>query len=326
MESRTKNRQDLEAIRAMVQRAYGHAQLLNGEQFAIELTHGWFNAAYKITLRDSRQVVLKVAPSPNTDVMTYERSLMLNELAAMDVLSRRATVRIPSVDFVDTTRTICDGFWFFMHYIEADNFGVLLEAGALSAETKQRLYEQLGTMNRELNGIVGPHFGPIGGPGFFTWREAFLDLVHAALNDGIRARVDLGLAYDTIRSLVIKNSAVLEEVREPRFVSWDLWPSNVMVRDGKIVAAIDHERALYADPLMEAGFLGDELPVFGDSASFQLGYGFSEWSEPEQRRRRLYSLYFALVMTIEPSFRGHQDPKQHAWARERIADIVALLR
>ena len=41
------------------------------------------------------------------------------------------------------------------------------------------------------------------------------------------------------------NESCLDEVTEPRFVEWDLWDGNVMVRDGTIVAIIDHERAFY---------------------------------------------------------------------------------
>src|SRR4051794_19981303 len=71
MESITKNRQSQDALRAMVERAYGPGQLPGGDDWVSELGHGWFNVAYRIRLRDGRRVVLKIAPPPHIEVMTY---------------------------------------------------------------------------------------------------------------------------------------------------------------------------------------------------------------------------------------------------------------
>ena len=72
----------------------------------------------------------------------------------------------------------------------------------------------------------------------------------------------------------------LDEVTEPRYVEWDLWDSNVLVRDGAIVGIIDHERAFYGDPLIEAGFVATQLPAFGDPTAFMRGYGQGELTRP----------------------------------------------
>lgn len=61
-ESITKNRQSVRTLRAMVERAYGSGQVPLDDGFAEEITHGWFNVAYRIRLRDGQQVVLKIAP------------------------------------------------------------------------------------------------------------------------------------------------------------------------------------------------------------------------------------------------------------------------
>ncbi|MEV7196225.1 hypothetical protein AB0N81_31140 [Streptomyces sp. NPDC093510] len=42
--------------------------------------------------------------------------------------------------------------------------------------------------------------------------------------------------YDVIRKIVAAHADSLDEVTEPRFAEWDLWPGNCMVRDGRIVA------------------------------------------------------------------------------------------
>nr|BFF26499.1 hypothetical protein GCM10025732_44640 [Glycomyces mayteni] len=143
------------------------------------------------------------------------------------------------------------------------------------------------------------------------------------LADGERRGVDLGFGYDAIREILAAHADSLDEVTEPRFVEWDLWPSNAMVRDGRIVCVIDHERAFWGDPLMEAGFCGAELPAISDAEAFGRGWGRGPLTATERRRRRLYGLYLLLVMVIETDYRGHTDTKQYDWARGQLEGLMA---
>ncbi|MGC3994846.1 MAG: aminoglycoside phosphotransferase family protein [Propionicimonas sp.] len=322
MESITKNRQSPETLRRMVARAYGPDQVVDSDDFAVELGHGWFNVAYRIGLRDGRQVVLKIAPPPGVSVMTYEHDMMRNEVAALELVQAHTGVPVPAVDHFDDSLELCDAPWFFMPFIEADNFGILAEEGALSPEQTESYNEQLGAMNAALNSIVGPHYGPLAGPGFPTWRDAFASMISDVLEDGERAGLDLGWDYALVRQVIADHLPVLDAITEPRFVEWDLWNSNTMVREGRIVAIIDHERAFYGDPLIEAGFTAIDLPAFGDPAAFMRGYGHSALTEAEQHRRRLYTLYLILIMIIETHYRGHETPAQYDWARAQLDQLM----
>ncbi|HEU0183334.1 MAG TPA: aminoglycoside phosphotransferase family protein, partial [Agromyces mariniharenae] len=319
----TKNRQSTQVLRAILERAYGADRVPEGEDFASELGHGWFNVAYRLRLRDGAEVVLKVAPPPDIVVMTYERAMMRNELTAIALVQEHTTVPVPRVDFADTSGELIDAAWFVMPYVDADNMGILAEHGELTPLDEAMYGEQLGAANRELNSIVGSHFGPLRGPGFPSWRAAFTAMIEDVLQDGERADVDLGVEYDLIRQVISRDADALDGVTEPRFVEWDLWSSNVMIRDGRIAAIIDHERAFFGDPLIEAGFTGTDLPAFGDPTAFLRGYSRGPLTEEEQRRRRLYTLYLVLIMIIETRYRGHQDTRQFDWARERLAELMA---
>jgi aminoglycoside phosphotransferase (APT) family kinase protein len=145
------------------------------------------------------------------------------------------------------------------------------------------------------------------------------------LSDGERRGVDLGWDYDVVRQVLGANADSLDEVDEPRYVEWDLWNSNVMVRAGRVVCIIDHERCFFGDPLMEAGFAAAELPAFGDPTGFQRGYGHADLTPTEQVRRRLYNLHLALIMVIETVYRGHTEPTQYDWARIRLDEVMAGL-
>jgi aminoglycoside phosphotransferase (APT) family kinase protein len=326
MESITKNRQSPATLRAMIARAYGADQVPDEREtgWVDELGHGWFNVAYRLRLRDCRQVVCKIAPPPHIEVMTYERGAMDIELAALRLIGEHTSVPVPAVDFADRSRELCDADYFFMPCLDADNLGIVkdtLPPGELDV-----YHEAIGAVNRELNGIRGAAFGPLAGPGDPTWRACFTRMIGDVLGDGERRAIDLGYDYDLIREIIAAHADGLDEVTEPRFVDWDLWDSNVMVRDGRIVGIIDHERAFYGDPLIEAGFTGTDLSAsFGDPAAFLRGYGHAELTENERRRRRLYTLYLNLIMIIETDYRGHTDTLQYDWSRERLRELMALL-
>jgi aminoglycoside phosphotransferase (APT) family kinase protein len=325
LESITKNRQSDQTLRAMIARAYGPDQVPTGNtDWASELGHGWFNVAYRIRLRDGTQVALKIAPPAAVEVLTYERGAMATELSALRLIREHTNVPVPAVHFADQTHELCDADYFFMPYIDADNLGMLRRT--LPAAARDAYQEALGAATRELNAIRGTAFGPLTGPGHHSWRVVFTGMVEDVLSDGEQRKVDLGWDYDLVRDVLDENADCLDEVVDPRYVEWDLWDNNVMVRDGTIVSIIDHERAFYGDPLIEAGFVATQLPAFGDSTAFMRGYGHGELTTTERTRRRLYCLHLTLILVIETVYRGHTDTRQYHWARERLTESMTLLR
>lgn len=325
MESLTKNRQSTATLRTLIARAYGADEVPQGEDFAQELTEGWFNVAYLIELASGRRTVLKIAPPADVQVLSREVGMMRNELEAMRLLAEHTAVPVPRIDHVDLSHEVVDADLFFMEFVDADNFGVAAAKGLLHADVVLDGNRQLGELNREINAVTGPHFGPLEGPGFATWREAFLDVIHTTLRDGEAVGIDLGWDPDVIREVIAHHADALDHVTEPRLIEIDLWDKNAMMRDGRIVAVLDHERALYGDPLMEAGLTGLDLDGFGDPAPFMEGFGVSELSPTEQVRRRLYSLQLAIVMVVETRYRGHTDTLVYDWARGELDRVMAAL-
>lgn len=324
MESITKNRQSPIVLREMIARAYGADRVPEGEDWARELGHGWFNVAYRIRLRDGYEAVLKIAPPSEVEVMTYERGAMGVELAAVDLIGGLADVPVARVDFADQSHELCDADWFSMPFIEGDNLALI--RADLPARQEADYKAQVGALNRRINSVRGPAFGPLAGPGDASWRRVFTGMVEEVLSDGERRGVELGRDYEAVRAVLAEHAAALDEVTEPRLVEWDLWDGNVLVRDGAIAGIVDHERAFYGDPLIEVGFAGTQMPdAFGDSTHFMRGYGRPGLTESETVRRRLYCLHLALVMVIETAYRGHTDPGPYEWARERLTEIMTLI-
>jgi aminoglycoside phosphotransferase (APT) family kinase protein len=306
----------------MVARAYGPSLVPAGDDWVRELGYGWFNVAYRLQRLDGRAVVLKIAPSPAVEVMTYERGAMAIELTALRLITERTAVPVPTVDFADQGRDLCDADYFFMPYVDADNLGIV--RAELTQPDLDAYHESLGAANQELNSIRGAGFGPLAGPVNPNWRAVFTGIIEDVPRDGERRQVDLGWDYDVIREVVAAHEGSLDEVTEPMFVEWDVWDGNVMIRGGEIVSILDHERGFFGDPLIEAGFVATRLPAFGDLAAFMRGYGRAELTGTELVRRRLYSLHLILVMVIETVYRGHADPRQYRWARGQLTEVMAL--
>lgn len=322
IDSITKNRQPVDVLRAMTARAFGPGRVPEGEDWFRKLGNGWYNAAYVVRLRDGERAVLKIAPPTHVEVMTYERRAMATEVAALRLIREHTTVPVPEVHFHDDSRELCDAEWFFMSHIDAEDLGEARAALSPAAYAAHR--EQLGAANRLLNEIKGERFGPLlHGPHGTRWREVFCAMVEDVLRDGERRRVDIGWDYDAVRALFAERGECLEEVTQPVFVSWDLWDPNVMVRDGALVGLIDHERPLYGDPLMEAGFAGAvEAEVAPETRAFLRGYGRGPLTATERERRRLYTVHLLLIMVIETVFRGHTDPSQYESSKARLATLL----
>jgi aminoglycoside phosphotransferase (APT) family kinase protein len=324
VESITKNRQPVDVLRAMVARAYGTARVPDGDGWAQELGHGWFNVAYRIRLRDGELVVLKIAPPAGVEVMTYERDMMATEVRALRLIRQRTSVPVPDVHFYDESRELCDADYFFMDYVDADNLGIVMDQ--LPPDEVAMYREALGALNQELHTITADHFGGLGyGDANASWRTVFVGMLEDVLRDGEHRAVDIGVGYDLVRAVIAAHADSLDEVGVPVLVEWDMWESNVMIRDGRIVAVIDHERAFFGDRLMEAGFVATGLPGFGDASAFTRGYGWSPSTGMEHARRRLYNLHLILIMVIETVYRGHTEPTQYDEARTRLLDLLAAL-
>lgn len=322
MESLTKNRQSFETLQRLVERAYGAEQVPTDPSSISELGHGWFNVAYKITLNNGDVKALKVAPA--VEVLSHEVGAMQTEWAAIELIQRETDVPVAPIDFKDDSLELIDVPYFFMPFIKGDDIG---EMGAdLSAEDIAHYTEEVGALNRKLNEITGPGFGPLLDPRFANWVDAYRHFFEGSLADGERRNVPLGdWDYNTMREIFDTFVPVLSEVTVPRFIEQDMWPKAVIFKDGKPLAHIDHERAIFGDPILEAGFVFTIIPAFGNAEAFNRGYGKTEFTESEYRRRLLYTLHLAIIMVVESEYRGFDEPEHLEFVQANLRSMMAQI-
>lgn len=323
MASMTKNHQTEEVLRRMVSHAFSGEEAVRIK----ELTEGFYNVAYLAELSGGREVILKIAPPGNASVMTYEKNLMEAEVGSLRLVREKTQVPVPEVLYYsaeDVSDKLIESPYFFMTKIEGDNYNSLRES--LTQEERDQINRELGKYNRQMNEITGQAFGYFSFAGELgnSWREVFWGMTKGVLLDGKVKNIDIGYEYDWIEDRIKDSLEVLEEVKIPQFVHWDLWDGNVFIKDGHIEGIIDFERTLWADPLMEYAFrLHNKLE--GKQEEFLRGYGEALEGKDAYKRCVLYDIYLYLIMIIECDYRKYADNGQYLWAKDMLAKSVERL-
>jgi hypothetical protein len=197
---------------------------------------------------------------------------------------------------------------------------------SLLPETQTSIELHIGEIIREINSFTGAYFGYEGNPDLRadTWKEAFIKIVEAVLEDGARKNVGYDYGYDEIRATVLRHAPALEKITTPCLVHWDAWNPNFFVKEGRVTGIIDFERALWADPLMEAQF----RPLsFGAGVTNSMrGYGKISFTLEEEQRCWLYTLHLALVMNTECYYRNYDTDFVYNISRQWMGAAMAWLK
>ncbi len=323
MDSKTKNRKTREQVAAMVARAFNGAALSGGEDALIELKEGWFNAAYNVKLADGREVILKIAPPPGAEVLSYEKDIMTTEVASMRQVYNHPAIPVPEIYYYDSARDLCDSNYFFMQKLSGENFAHV--RGSLPEETVAQLDRQVGAIIRAINTFPGTFYGYDGNSALRagTWKEAFIKICDSVFEDGRVKGAEYNIPAEEIRAAILQHASALEEVTAPVMVHWDAWDLNFFVKDGQVTGLLDFERVLWGDPLMEAQF---RALSWGGVTQSLVGYGKTEFTPAEDVRNHLYTLHLGLVMRTEDYYRHYDTDEVSKMGLVMIAANMQLLR
>jgi aminoglycoside phosphotransferase (APT) family kinase protein len=320
MESKTKSKLTSVQISNMTKLAFGEDIT---PEVITELTDGYFNTAYMLTLSNEMKTVLKVSPPKNVLVMRYEKNLMEAEVEVLNKLKGTGEVKVPEVLFYDKSEKIIENEYFFMEFIEGEPLNKI--RGELNKEQYKGISMELGSFVKEMHNIQGSYFGYISqvDKRFQGWDETFLYMISELLEDAKDAKVVLPYDYDKIYGIVHDKREVLGKVKAASLVHKDLWEGNIFVdkKSGEITGLVDCERALYGDTLLE--------PVCGfllHNEDFMRSYlGRMDLDKDEAIRVQLYQLYLFLIMVIECSYRHYSDDNLFKWSSEQLSKVLTDL-
>ncbi|MEU8248427.1 aminoglycoside phosphotransferase family protein [Nonomuraea sp. NPDC048916] len=316
MDSRTKRHLSAAELDALARRALG-----TGVAASTELTDGYANAVWRLSLDDGRDVVLKLAPPPELEQLSYERNLLRMEAAAYE-LAAAAGVPVAELLRAGFDDPVLGGDYLLLGALDGVSWN-----GA-SPDAEHELRRELGRLLARFNTVTGEVFGyPHAGITGATWREAYLAMVGALLGDTERYPTALPLPVGEIAALLAAASPALDEVTTPHLVHFDVWAGNVfldLTGTPRIQALIDHERAFWGDPLAEFvtptifGELREDDPLLA---------GYREVTPLEltpaaRVRLDLYRAYLYLILLIENGPRQYPEAE---YARVRDLTTASLI-
>jgi aminoglycoside phosphotransferase (APT) family kinase protein len=323
MDSRTKLRLTTAQLGTLIRGALG-TEVTSAE----ELVDGFANAVWLLTLEDGREVVLKVAPPPDLDLLRYERALLRTE-ALVYHLAAPAGVPLPRLLHSGFDDPELGSDYLIMSALD----GVPWNQASLSDEEDAALRHELGRHVAALHtvpgdGVYGYPYAGLTGP---TWRDAFLVMTGALLDDAVRYNTPLPCSLVDIAGALHSNAGVLDAVTTPALVHFDLWPGNVFLSQQpggppRIMALIDHERAFWGDPLADFvtptifGELRDDDPML---AGYREAGGRLDLTPGARTRDALYRVYLYLILLVEA---GPRQYPEEAYARIRDLATAGLTR
>lgn len=284
---------------------------------AVELDGDGPDSAFRVTVAGTdRPVVLRVAPSPARQFRS-ERESMRRQFATLPWLARLAPM-MPQVLAVD-----------WSHEVIGRDFMLQSWPDGTPASDRLREYprsvwpafsRQLGEIARELHGVHGPHFGPVGGPAFLTWGQAVIASLEDLIVDLDGAGVDASDLHRAVGAAVAERD-VLDDVTEPRLLSGGLSAGNILLAAAPVpvisgVLAVD--RAVWGDPAADRPV---RLARQSEKRqAFREGDGTLDRSPAAVWRSKVYEAWHLGVIRLERHRLGDTDG-----VRETCAAMAAVL-
>lgn len=278
---------------------------LGNIQNAKLLTGGEFNSVFEITTDNAQKYVIKIAPSLNTEVLTYERGITQSEVYTYQKLSALKTVHIPKI-FGHGTDKDEPYQYLIMEFVEGET---LLKAKITDRERDKVMYA-LGQAMAEMHNItISDGFGYIQNGLKETWKDAYLSMIENIISDGLSKHARIPYLSE-IKALINQNLPVLNEVKAPSLIHFDLWAGNIILnKSHDLHCIIDCERAMLSDPLGEFISL-DYITPFSAEKNKSLIDGYNsvanekiEFNRNEMIRLYLMRLYLGLIANVEIYYR-----------------------
>ena len=288
-----------------------------GDAKAVEpLGAGEFNTVLAVTTEDGKRYALKVAPSDESRVLTYERGMMRAEVYWYSVMRGRTDIPVPDVLYSDFSREILPADWFVMSLIEG------VHPGAEKGEDAERLADRLAVMAASMHKVRGDAFGYVQGKRFGCWHDAVRamteDLLRDAEKKGVRSR-----RGEKLLRLIDRYADTLNEA-ECRMVNYDIWTPNIIVQEtaqGKKFWWIDPERSFWGDPVADFVCLEFFKPFRKKTLSAKAYNECADLpvtlSRGEEIRWGVMMAYMGLLQEVEKHYR--YTPMMFGWWRNVIS-------
>lgn len=281
------------------------------------LRGGLFNTTYFLRCENGQRLILRLGPVNRERLLEFERYLMKAEEAIYQTM-QKAGIPTSKLLFYDGSCEKIDREYQIVEYIETEKNDELTEQEKAAVEYEAGRYTKI--MHNITSKCFGTFYQVQQGKGFPDWYSFLRDYLEQILNQGRKWKVFSEQECIQAQRTLEQNQTLLT-IAQASFLHADLWSGNLLVKDKKLCAIIDADRAIWGDPDYEfaSGWMG--------SNAFFEGYGVQakKFEEPENKKKRLlYQMIYALMETYIWSIE-YDEPEQSDAARNRLKEIMKEL-
>ncbi len=316
MRSRTKNNISDEIIKKLFD-----AAKISGVTDIKPLGAGEFNAVFAVTA-NGKEYALKVAPSPEAEILPYEKGMMASEVYWYKRMREDTPINVPEVYFYDDSKKIISSDYFIMDKIDGEQSDKI----TMSHEEKRTLKANIAQMAAEMHKIKSDKFGYIQQQLYDNWYHAVramtISLIDSCKSKGYRSK-----RGEKLLNYIDEYKEVLKKAK-CRMVNYDIWMPNIIAKriDGKIKYWwIDPERCFWGDRMADFICLDMMQPDLKQKTEAIAAYN-SVAEEPVEVNREteirygVMMAYMGLLMEAEKYYR--YSPAHFGWWRNIFAGAM----
>lgn len=255
---------------------------------------GEYNAVF-CAVSGGNEYVIKIAPPPEVEVLTYEKNIMQSEVYWYRLIEENTDIRIPQIYFEDFSRKIIPCDYFIMEKVS----GQTLNKVELSTEEREYVRAEISKMLAQLHGIRGEKFGYIQNGLYDNWYLALKSFFQNLIIDCERVGKKSKRGRRSLE-LVDECKDILEKV-ECTLVNYDLWDVNIVCKrenEKLILYWIDPERSFWGDRIFDFICLDFMLAFDKKTAAKEAYNRYSSVKITNTREERIRFAFAQLLMGL----------------------------
>lgn len=279
------------------------------------LGNGEFNAVFKVCTEDNKEYAVKIAPSHDSKVLTYENNMMKSEVFWYEQMREKIDISIPKVYVSDFSENIISTSYFIMEKMDGKP---LWEMGFTDAEYA-KVQEQKIFMLTQIHQIHNDMFGYIQTGLQNSWYAAIRGMVSNLIKDCETMGKETPNGHKFLMA-IDRHEDLLRDC-ECCMVNFDLWDSNVLYHNGKL-CWIDPERSFWGDRIADFITLGkgQKSPLSEKLAEIEIYNRTSEkpiiYDKNMEIRYQVAVGYLALIEEVEKYVR--YEPEEENYIRNTV--------
>ena len=274
----------------------------SSKNVSITSLSGGVESAVYLVNDNGFKCVLKVAPKEEMGTISADKNTLNWEVKMLNLMES-ISFPSPKVLSFDDTCKYCDVPYFFMTYIEGDNY--LEIKNSLTKSDIETIEYELGILSSKICAIKSNTFYLPSNPNltFNNNYDFVVYLFELLLKDAVDNNLDLGEnVFNIIRQLLSEKKELINNISNLCLCHTDIWDGNIIIKDGHISGIVDFSDLYYCDELMTFYFHTIDGKT---SKSFLKGFGKNSLNYDEKVRIEIYRMYVILKMIVECKLKNY---------------------